>query len=116
VAKSVYELLSPGPCEWRDYKAVALHNSVCNAYFRDNEALIAWVQQHPFSAMVNCVGDGHDGIWNIIAQIVSEHRRREVIDWYHLVENLHKVDAPLRELMPIKTFLWSGLLEDALEN
>ena len=103
----------PGPCEWRDYKAVALHDSVCNAYFRDNEALVAWIEQNPLSPMVTCVGDGHDGIWNIITQITSEHQRREVLDWYHLMENLHKVDAPPSDLKQIKTFLWSGCFEDA---
>lgn len=106
----------PGPCEWRDYKAVALHDSVCNAYFRDNEALVAWLKQNPLTSMVTCVGDGHDGIWNIITQIATEHERREVLDWYHLSENLHKVDAPLSNLEQIKTLLWSGLLEDALKH
>ncbi|NJL02086.1 MAG: hypothetical protein HC910_16555 [Spirulinaceae cyanobacterium SM2_1_0] len=33
---------SPGACEWRDYKAVRLHDSVCAASFQDNQALIAW--------------------------------------------------------------------------
>ena len=106
----------PGPCEWRDYKAVSLHNSLCNAYFQDNEALISWIELNPLSSMVTCVGDGHDGIWNIITQITSRHERREVLDWFHLMENLHKVDAPTRYLTQIETVLWSGLLEEALEQ
>jgi hypothetical protein len=106
----------PGACEWRDYKAVSLHGSVCNAYFQDNEALIAWVQQNPLRAMVTCVGDGHDGVWNLITKIASEHERREVLDWYHLMENLYKVDASPSYLKEIKTFLWSGLVDEALEQ
>lgn len=106
----------PGASEWRDYKAIALHNSVCNAYFRDNQALINWVEQNPLASTVTCVGDGHDGIWNIISQITSEHQRREVLDWYHLMENLYKIEAPPSDLKQIKTFLWSGLLDNALKQ
>jgi hypothetical protein len=106
----------PGACEWRDYKVVSLHDSVCNAYFQDNAALIAWVQQNPRPSMVTCVGDGHDGIWNILAQIASEHQRREVLDWFHLVENLYKVDGSPSCLKKLKASLWSGLLDDALER
>jgi hypothetical protein len=62
---------------------------------------------------VTYVGDGHDGIWNIITQITSEHRRREVLDWYHLMENLYKVDASPSDLKQIKAFLWSGCFEGA---
>ena len=65
-----------GPCEWRDYKAVSLHNSVCGAYFQDNEALIAWVQRQPLSSMVTCVGDGHDGVWNIMKCLAPNSKRR----------------------------------------
>ena len=66
--------------------------------------------------MVTCVGDGHDGVWNLITKIASEHERREVLDWYHLMENLHKVDAPPSYLKELKTFLWSGLVDEALER
>lgn len=106
----------PGPCEWRDYKVVSLHDSVCHADFQDNDALVAWVQQQRLTAMVTCVGDGHDGIWNIMAQITSEHQRREVLDWYHLVENLHKVDLCAGSLKKLKTYLWSGLVDEVLER
>jgi hypothetical protein len=95
----------PGPCEWRDYKAACLHDSLCNAYFQDNNALVSWIQKNPLASMVTCVGDGHDGIWNIITLITSEHERREVLDWFHLMENLHKVNAPTRHLKQIETFL-----------
>ena len=30
-------------------------------------------------------------VWNIIKQISSCEERREILDWYHLMENLHKV-------------------------
>jgi hypothetical protein len=105
-----------GPCEWRDYKAVSLHDSVCNAYFQDNCALVDWVKQQRLSNMVTCIGDGHDGVWNIIDQIACEHQRREVLDWYHLVENLHKVDTTSSGFPKIEASLWSGLVDEALDR
>lgn len=30
------------PCEWRDYKAVNLHNQAVGAFFQNNPSLVAW--------------------------------------------------------------------------
>lgn len=106
----------PGACEWRDYKAVSLHDSVCNAYFQENEALIEWVQQQRLAEVVTCVGDGHDGVWNIMAHLAPEYQRREVLDWYHLVENLHKVEGSKESLERMKSLLWSGYVDEVLEE
>lgn len=105
-----------GACEWRDYKAVSLHNFLCSAYFQDNNGLIGWVQQHRLASRVVCLGDGHDGVWNIIAQLVPEHQRWEVLDWYHLVENLFKVEGSSRCLQRMKTSLWSGCVDEVFEE
>lgn len=106
---------TPGACEWRDYKAVQLHDSVCGAYFQDNDALVAWVKRHPLRSMVTCVGDGHDGVWNIIARLVPDCQRREVLDWYHLVENLYKLGGSRRRLERLKASLRSGCLDEVFE-
>ncbi len=99
------------PSQWRDYKAVTLHEQLCAAWLQDNEALVSWVNQQPLAAVVTCLGDGHDGVWNLIASIrVSEHRR-EILDWYHLVENLHKVGGSLQRLRQLATDLWHGRIE-----
>lgn len=103
-------------CEWRDYKVVSLHGSLCNGYFQDNEALIHWVKQQRLSSRVICLGDGHDGIWNIMAQLAPEHQRLEILDWYHLVENLYKVEGNKPYLESVKSLLWSGLREEAVEK
>lgn len=103
-----------GPCEWRDYKAVSLHESCCNAYFQENEALIEWVRRQLLAAVVTCVGDGHDGVWNIMAHLAPEYQRREILDWYHLVENLYKVEGTKENLARIKSLLWLGDVEEAL--
>ena len=46
--------------------------------------------------------------------IASSCRRREVLDWYHLVENLYRVGGSLKRLKRIEAFLWQGLIEEAL--
>ena len=55
---------SGGAGEWRDYKAVSLHGSLCKAYFQDNEKLLEWANKQNLATMVTCLGDGHDGVWN----------------------------------------------------
>lgn len=78
-------------CIWRDYKAINLDNNCVEAFFQDNDALINWVNQQHLDAAVTCLGDGHDGIWNIISRIGKDSQRIEILDWYHLVENLGKI-------------------------
>ena len=40
--------------------------------------------------------------------------RREVLDWYHLMENLHQVGGSNRRLRQVKNHLWQGLVDDAI--
>ncbi|WP_198017846.1 hypothetical protein [Oscillatoria acuminata] len=101
----------PGPCQWRDYKAVSLHDSVCQAYFQQNDALISWVHKQSLSRMITCVGDGHDGIWKIISGLKPESERRDVLDWYHSVENLYKIGGSLQQLRRLETGLWRGCVD-----
>lgn len=105
-----------GACRWRDYKAVSLHNSMCMAYFQDNPALVDWVQQQPLKPVVLCLGDGHDGIWNIIELLAPEFQRREILDWYHLVENLYKLGGERNRLEQLKALLWSGFVDEFLSQ
>jgi hypothetical protein len=105
-----------GACEWRDYKAVSLHESKCAAFFQDNESLINWSNQQPLSAVVTCIGDGHDGVWNLISQIGRPYQRREVLDWFHLKENLYKVGGSTKRLKQVESALWNGMLADARQE
>lgn len=100
--------------EWKNYKAVKIHDRIGMAFFQDNKSLLNWVNQQPLARTVNCLGDGHDGVWNIIAQIRSKDRRREILDWYHLTENLHKVGGSNQRLKQAKNYLWQGLVDDAI--
>lgn len=101
------------PSQWRDYKAVTLHGQLCGAWLQDNEALTDWVNRQPLAAVLTCVGDGHDGVWNLMAGIQASEQRREILDWYHLVENLYKVGGSLQRLTQVKTDLWRGHIEQA---
>ncbi len=100
--------------EWKNYKAIKIHERVGMAFFQDNQGLLKWVNQQPLSRNVTCLGDGHDGVWKIVQQISTKEQRREVLDWYHLMENLHKVGGSNRRLRQIKNYLWQGLVEDAI--
>ena len=95
------------PCLWRDYKAVATEQGVV-ADLHNNAHLIDWVNAQPLSTPLTCLGDGHDGVWNIIGQFASISQRREVLDWYHLKENLHKVGGSLKRLSQAAALLWHG--------
>ncbi|MBC6477024.1 MAG: hypothetical protein EBE86_023150 [Hormoscilla sp. GUM202] len=65
--------------------------------------------------MVTCLGDSHDGIWNIIAQLLPDNGKREVLDWYHLVENIYKIGEDKKRLRQITSSLWRGFIDEALE-
>lgn len=102
------------PCRWRGYKAVCLHERASIATsFGDATALIAWVNRQPMAEVVTCLGDGQDGIWNVIACLGSECQRREILDWFHLMENLHKVGGSIKRLNQAEGLLWQGKVSEA---
>ncbi|MEG5164503.1 hypothetical protein QUB37_29475 [Microcoleus sp. AT3-A2] len=74
--------------EWKDYKAIVSEAGIV-ASFDQNNMIIDWANQQPLANPVTCLGDGHDGVWNIFKEISCEQNRREILDWYHLNENLH---------------------------
>jgi len=98
--------------EWKDYKAVSLHGTVCAAFFQENQPLIDWVNAQPLATIVTSLGDdGHDGSWNLMAQIGESYQRREVLDWFHLNENLHKVGGSNQVLKRVENHLWAGEID-----
>lgn len=108
--------LEIGSCLWRDYKAVNLHKHEVGAFYRDNPNLIDWVNQHSLGTPLICLGDGHDGIWNLFGQIGEPSQRREILDWYHLMENLGKVGGSKRRLDRVEALLWQGDVEGAIQQ
>ena len=102
------------PSEWRDYKGVNLQEQCVAAFFQDNEQLVNWVNAQPLSNPFTCLGDGHDGIWNLYTQIGTTTQRREILDWYHLIENLGKVGGSQHRLDAVEADLWQGDVEGAI--
>lgn len=101
--------------EWREYKAVnlgELHQGM--AWFKDNEHLIEWANSLPLASIVDCLGDGHDGVWGVYGQIGKDAQRHEILDWFHLMENLHQVSATTEELDAARSFLWQGQVDAAI--
>lgn len=102
------------PSEWRDYKGVNLHQCCVGAFFQENASLVNWVNAQSLSHPLTCLGDGHDGIWNLYQEIGSTTQRREILDWYHLVENLGKVGGSQQRLEAVEAFLWQGDVDSAI--
>ena len=103
------------PCIWKDYKAVCAHNVEKRAWFGENQELINWVNEQPLSDPLTCLGDGHPGIWKIIEQFNCPGEKREILDWFHLVENLHKVGGSLKRLSKAEDLLWQGKIDETIE-
>ena len=80
------------PSVWRGYQAICLHDhNAIVASFQENTLVTDWVNEQELAPMITYLGDGHDGVWNIFKEVATSDRRREVLDWYHLMENLHKI-------------------------
>lgn len=98
---------------WRDYKAVRLQGIYYGAFYQDNDSLIDYVRtQHLLSPLV-CLGDGHPGVWNLFREIAPDTMRCEILDWYHLKENLYKVGGSLKRLTKAESLLWNGDIDSA---
>ncbi len=75
-----------------------------------------WVNQQELSTPVTCLGDGHNGIWNLFSGIGSSEQRREILDWFHLRENLYKVGGSQQRLAAVEALLWKGKIDPAIEQ
>jgi hypothetical protein len=98
--------------EWKDYKAIVSEAGIV-ASFDQNEMIVNWANQQPLAKPVTCLGDGHDGLWNIFKEISCEQDRIEILDWYHLNENLQKVGGSIKGLKQAETYLWKGNVKSA---
>jgi len=99
---------------WRDYKAVSFHQLGVAAFFQDNSALLDLVNSQVLAKPLICLGDGHDGIWNLFGQIGEKQERIEILSWYHLIENLYKVGGSFQRIDEVKCFLWKGEVDAAI--
>lgn len=90
---------------WKNYKAIQIYDDIGFACFQNNEILEKWAKKQPLGRQVTCLGDGHDGIWNIMGNIGNSDQRREVLDWYHLKENLYKIGGSMKRLQRAETHM-----------
>lgn len=81
------------------------------AFFGDNQSLIDYVNSQPLTNPLVCLGDGHDGVWNLVKEFATSSSRWEILDWYHLKENLYKVGGSLKRLKQAEALLWAGQVE-----
>ncbi len=103
------------PCEWREYKVLNLAEFQQGmAWFKDNEALTEWANGLPLAEWVECLGDGHDGVWGTYEYIGDSEQRHEILDWFHLMENLHKLPESSECLQDARELLWYGEVDDTL--
>lgn len=102
--------------EWRDYKAVSLQDQGCAAFWQENETLVNWLNRQPLAKIITCLGDGHPGVWNLMDKIATPEKRREILDWYHLKENLYKVGGSNQRLRTVETHLWHGKITAAIAD
>ena len=98
---------------WKDYKAVRLESRYYGAFFDDNQSLIDYVNSQKLLNPLVCLGDGHQGVWNLVSEFGPKQQRREILDWYHLKENLYKVGGSIKRLKKAEAFLWRGDVEAA---
>ena len=63
------------------------------------------------------LGDGHPGVWNVAKSFggASVVLQRQVLDWYHLKENLYGVGGSLKRLKEMETLLWHGQVVAVLD-
>lgn len=101
-------------CEWRDYQAARLSGVYYGATFRRKEELTSWINSQVLTNPLICLGDGHSGVWNLFSQIATSQQRHEILDWFHLKENLFKVGGSLKRLRRVETFLWQGKIKQAI--
>jgi hypothetical protein len=103
------------PSSWKGYKAIVLHEQqAIGASFQKNEVIIDWVNSQELAPVVTCLGDGHDGVWNVVKEIVVSGEKREILDWFHLMENLHKIGGSNQRLFAARNLLWHGKIDETI--
>lgn len=103
------------PSQWRGYKALRVNgDGVGVAYYQANDPLCQWVGTLAIATLLYCLGDGHPGIWGLYAQMQFSTPHQEILDWYHLKENLYKVGGSLKRLQGAETLLWQGKVDQTI--
>ena len=101
---------------WKQYKAIQVNQTGPSmAWFQDNEALVSWAGSLDKAPVLYCLGDGHDGIWSLQDQLAAGAQHpHQILDWYHLMENLHKVPGSQQRLVQARQLLWHGQVDEVI--
>jgi hypothetical protein len=100
---------------WRQYHGIRVNgDGIGMAWYKDPAALLAWITTLPLVPVIYLLGDGHCGIWSLFEQMAITVPTDEILDWYHLQENLYKVEAPEAMLESLSSQLWEGQLQTVL--
>lgn len=83
------------------------------AWFKSPSSLLAWVSTRPLESLLYALGDGHCGIWALFEQMSMPGCVDESLDWFHLKENLYKVETIAEQLKVISSLLWEGRVSSA---
>lgn len=101
--------------QWRQYKALSLNGGAWGvAYFQDPAAWRQFARQLNLAPSYYCLGDGHPGIWGLYEQMALPAPRVEILDWFHLKENLYKVGGSHQRLQQAEALLWQGQVSATL--
>jgi len=50
----------------------------------------------------------------LFQEIGQAEQRQEILDWYHLKENLYKVGGSFKRLKLAEILLWQGKIDEAI--
>ena len=92
---------------WRDYKTLRLQGIYDGAFFDNNQSLVDYVNSQSLVNPLVCLGDGHDGVCNLVKEFGTEKfKPLEILDWYHRKENLYQIGGSLKRLQAVESLLW----------
>jgi hypothetical protein len=92
--------------------AVRLQGMYYGAFFGDNQSLIDYVNSQPLTSPLVCLGDGHEGVWNLgLASLL--HPPVDGKFWTGIIERekLYKVGGSLKRLKEAEALLWFRQVE-----
>jgi hypothetical protein len=91
-------------CYWRDYKTVHVQGIDYGALFDNNQSLVDYVNSQSLVNPRVCLGNGHDGVGNLVKEFGTEKfKPLEISDWYHLKENFYKIGSSLKGLQAVES-------------
>ncbi len=101
---------------WRQYKSVAAEEDSGRRHMQarlyEDEFLVRHFapRMQPTAALL---GDGHDGVWNLLARL-EVPQGVEILDWYHLKENVYRAPLSQKNKQAVTDRLWEGDVDGAL--